>query len=219
MGHVGRPELHSGVVTPAGDELGVHQVEIHRPASLLVFIPHGGLGVGGAVPHYHGALVVAAGQHGFVEAAPGDAGDLAGADHLCSGVVYVNHLLQYNVVIVDLNSLRHSGNGKELLIFVELDAGDDGAVVEHVRGVGERGEGPDSVVASQTGQTTPELLQAAPAVLRPLRLRLLWLRLGEEEVLDPVVGVAAHQVPPVMVHPLTPPGQRTLLATEDRLVR
>ena len=113
---------------------------------LLVLLPHGGLGVGGAVPHYHGPLIVAAGQHGFVEAAPGDAGDLAGADHLCSGVVDINHLLQYHVVIVNLDTLRHPGNGKELLVFVELNAGDDGAVVEHVRGVGQGCQGTDTVI-------------------------------------------------------------------------
>ena len=205
MGHVGGPQLHPGVVTPAGDKLGVHQVEVNRPAPFLVLVPHGGLSVGGAVPHYHGALVVAAGKHGFVEAAPGDAGDLAGADHLRGGVVDVHHVLQHHVVVVNLDPLRHSGYGEELLILVELNAGHDGAVVEHVRGVGQGGERSDSVVAGQTGQTTPELLQSARVVLRPLRLSLLRLW-REEEGLDPVVGVAAHQVPPVMVHPLPPPG-------------
>ena len=40
-------------------------------------------------------LIVAAGQHGLVEAAPGDTGDLARADHLRSGVVDVHHVLQH----------------------------------------------------------------------------------------------------------------------------
>ena len=40
-------------------------------------------------------LIVAAGQHGLVEAAPGDAGDLTRADHLSGGVVDVHHVLQH----------------------------------------------------------------------------------------------------------------------------
>ena len=108
VGHVGGPELHPSVITTRGDELGVHQVEVHRPAPLLMLVPHRGLGVGGTVPHYHRALVVAAGEHGFVEAAPGDAGDLAGADHLRGGVVDVHHVFQDDIVVVDLDSLGHS---------------------------------------------------------------------------------------------------------------
>ena len=110
-----------------------------------------------------------------------------------------------------------TGYGEELLILVELYAGHDGAVVEHVGGVGEGGERPDGVVPRETGQAAPELLQALRVLLRPPRLRLLHLG-GEEELLDPGVGVAGHEVAPVVVHPLSPAWQGALLPAEDGLV-
>ena len=48
----------------------------------------------------------------------------------------VHHVLQHHVVVVDLDALGDAGDGEELLVLVELYAGHDGAVVEHVRGVG-----------------------------------------------------------------------------------
>ena len=54
--------------------------------------------------------------------------------------------LQYDVVVVNLDPLGDPGDGKELLVLVKLDARHDGAVVEHVRGVGQGGEGTDTVI-------------------------------------------------------------------------
>ena len=68
------------------------------------------------------------------------------ADHLRGGVVDVHHVLQHHVIVVDLDPLGDPGDGEELLVFVELYAGHDGAVVEHVRGVGQGGEGTDTVI-------------------------------------------------------------------------
>ena len=215
--HVGGPELHSRVVAAGGDEFGVHQVEVHRPAALLVLVPHGGLLVGGAVPDYHGALVVAAGEHGFVEAAPRDAGDLARTDHLCGGIVNIDHVLQDHIIVIDLDFLSHAGDCKKLLVLVKLNTGDNRAVVEHVRGVGQSCEGPDCVVPRQTGQTAPKLLQTSGVLLGPAWLRLLDLA-GEEELFNPGVGVAGDEVPPVVVHPLSPPRQGALLSTQHGLI-
>ena len=54
--------------------------------------------------------------------------------------------LKHNVVVVNFNPLGYPGDGEELLVLVELDAGHDGAVVEHVRGVGQGGQGTDTVI-------------------------------------------------------------------------
>ena len=137
MGHVSAPKFDTGVVAAAGDQLRVDQVEVDAPAALLVLLPHRALRVRRRVPHDHRALVVAAGQRALVEAAPRDAGDLARANHLRAGVVDVHHVLQHHVVVIDLDPLGDASDGKELLVFVKLDAGYDGAVVEHVRGVGQ----------------------------------------------------------------------------------
>ena len=54
--------------------------------------------------------------------------------------------LEHNVVVVDLDPLGDPGDGEELLVLVELDAWHDGAAVEHVRGVGQGGQGTDTVI-------------------------------------------------------------------------
>lgn len=58
----------------------------------------------------------------------------------------VHHVLQHHVVVVDLDALGDAGDGEELLVLVELYAGHDGAVVEHVRGVGQGRQRPHAVV-------------------------------------------------------------------------
>ena len=58
----------------------------------------------------------------------------------------VHHVLQHHVIVVDLDPLGDPGDGEELLVFVELYAGHDGAVVEHVRGVGQGRQRPHAVV-------------------------------------------------------------------------
>ena len=181
MGHVSAPKFDSGVVAAAGDQLGVDQVEVDAPAALLVLLPHRALRVRRRVPDDHRALVVAAGQRALVEAAPRDAGDLARANHLRAGVVDVHHVLQHHVVVVDLDPLGHASDGKELLVFVKLDAGYDGAVVEHVRGVGQSCErsyaagysstliNPPSclpVVSGEGGETGPKLVKTTPPICR-----------------------------------------------------
>ena len=123
VGHIGAPQLHSGIVAPASDQLCVNQVEVDAPATLLVFLPHRALRVCSRVPDYHSPLVIAARQRALVEAAPGDAGDLTGADHLRAGIVDVHHVLQHNIVVVDFDPLGDTSNGKELLVLVEFDAG------------------------------------------------------------------------------------------------
>ena len=50
-----------------------------------------------------------------METAPGDAGYLGGANHLCAGIVDVHHVLQDHVVVVNLDPLGHSRDGEELL--------------------------------------------------------------------------------------------------------
>ena len=77
VGHVGAPQLHSGIVAAARDQLRVDEVEVNAPATLLVLLPHSALRVRCRVPDDHRPLVVAARQGALVEAAPGDAGDLA----------------------------------------------------------------------------------------------------------------------------------------------
>ena len=81
-----------------------------------------------------------------MKTAPRNAGNFTRTDHLCGGIVDVHHVLQHHVVVIDLDPLGHSGNGKELLVLVKLDARHDGAVVEHVRGVGQGGEGTNTVI-------------------------------------------------------------------------
>ena len=54
--------------------------------------------------------------------------------------------LKHDVVVVNFNPLSNPGNGEELLVLVELDAGHDGAVVEHVGGVGQGGQRTDTVI-------------------------------------------------------------------------
>ena len=54
--------------------------------------------------------------------------------------------LQHDIVVVNLDPLGDPGDGEELLVLVKLDTGHDGAVVEHVRGVGQGGEGTDTVI-------------------------------------------------------------------------
>ena len=58
----------------------------------------------------------------------------------------VHHVLQHHIIVVDLDPLGDPGDGEELLVFVELYAGHDGAVVEHVRGVGQGRQRPHAVV-------------------------------------------------------------------------
>ena len=90
-----------------------------------MLLPHCALCVRSGIPHDHRSLVVAAGQCALVEAAPGDAGDLARADHLRAGIVDVHHVLQHDIVVVDFDPLGDASNGKELLVLVEFNAGHD----------------------------------------------------------------------------------------------
>ena len=146
MGHVSAPKFDTGVVAAAGDQLGVDQVEVDAPAALLVLLPHRALRVRRRVPDDHRALVVAAGQRALVEAAPRDAGDLARTDHLCGGIVNIDHVLQDHIIVIDLDFLSHAGDCKKLLVLVKFNTGDNGAVVEHVRGVGQGRQRPHAVV-------------------------------------------------------------------------
>ena len=64
-------------------------------------------------------------------------------DRICQALY--SHL-KHNVVVINFNPLGDPSDGEELLVLVKLDAGHDGAVVEHVRGVGQGGQGTDTVV-------------------------------------------------------------------------
>ena len=67
-----------------------------------------------------------------------------------SSFVLMNPLLyshlKHHIVVINFNPLGDPGDGEELLVLVKLDAGHDGAVVEHVRGVGQGGQGTDTVI-------------------------------------------------------------------------
>ena len=90
----------------------------------------------------------------------------------------VHHVLQDNIVVVDLDPLGDASNGKELLVLVELNAGHNRTVVEHVGRVGESGEGSDAVakirlehtpcaspvVSSERGEAGSELIKTRPSV-------------------------------------------------------
>ena len=67
------------------------------------------------VPNNDGAVIVRRCQRAFVERAPGDAADLRSADHLDARVVDVDHVLQDDLIVVQLDAFCHAGNRKELL--------------------------------------------------------------------------------------------------------
>lgn len=89
-------------------------------------------------------------------------------DNTQSGNILGDTLVQY------LDPLGDACDGEELLVLVELDGGHDGAVVDGVAAVGERGERPQRAVARERHQVLAEQLQPASATTHACRPRTIY---------------------------------------------
>lgn len=174
--HVGGPQLDFGIVRSRGDQLGVHSIEVHRPTAFLVFLENSKFLIGESIPDYDTAFVVTAAHDVFEIGRPGDTGDLRVALHLDDWIVHLQTVSHDRGILEQLDLLRHSCNGEEFVVLVELDTGHDAGAREEITRVTEMSEWTESTVGSEMVKGSSEVCQS---ILRIVRILSVFLRIQE----------------------------------------